>query len=546
MRTFSLLFVLSACLALPLCVKAQAAPPTRLFNVKDYGAVLDGKADDAPAIMAAFAAMKVNGHPSGTLRIPGLARISATLDFDGGYKNVTNEAQWDGGQGEALRIEVAGALRPDPGIGVAVKLHGLRGVWTDIRFDGGGKEGDIGLLAEDLDLADLGVSGTKFAGTVLYADASADKTKRIRSTKIREVYASDCGQAIFWRGIEAFGSFEFIWDRNCKHGTVFKDCADTTIKYFENFSPATQDVGLLFDECNMFSVGILSLGDRPQQALVKIIGGDFGSIQKIRVSGRPDKETLPTSPIGLQLLNVHSINIDDLLTFRCRIGLDVVGSNCQIKMHQSMTGDVNPLVIEGTPQFPNPRVNIGVLYRFHHRESVKVLDSVKGGAVHLHGDIYDMNIDGVDGLYAIDCRSAEVVLNVAGLTQEPRARLLGAIYHPKPENIRGVAEARLGNPLLHGSIGEVQLPPGAPRQNTGERPLELWITVRYAATPAAAAGAQLSLGRTATTLLATVFGDRPANTPAQRETLHLQVPPWWYYQLDLSNATVEKVIEVRD
>ena len=211
-----------------------------------------------------------------------------------------------------------------------------------------------------------------------------------------------------------------------------------------------------------------------------------------------------------------------------------------------MTGDVNPLVVEGTPQFPNPRVDIGVLYRYHHRESVKVLESVKGGTVHLHGDIYEMNTDGVDGLYAIDSRSAGVVLDVAGLTQEPRALLRGAIYHPKPENIRGVAQARLGNPLLHGAINEAQLPPGIPRQNAGDRALELWVTVHYTATPTAAAGAQLLLGRTADGLLATVFGDRPANTPAQRETLHLQVPPWWYYQLELSNATVEKVVQVQE
>jgi len=453
LRTFfSLLSLFALLLTSPVCAAPPEPPATRLFNVKDYGAVLDGKTDDARAIMTAFAAMKVNGHPSGTLLIPGVARIGSMLDLDGGYRNVTQEGQWSTGAGEELRILVVGALRPDPGIGVAVKLHGSRNTWTDIRFDKGGRADDIGLQVEDLDLADIGVTGTDFAGTLLFADATADRTKRIRSTKIRQVYASNCGQAIEWRGIEAFGSFEFVWDRNCVRGSHFKDCADTTIKYYENFSPATQSIGLHFEECNMFSVGVISLGDRAKEALLQITGGNFGSIQRLRASGRPDRPTDATSTVGLKLLNVKSVCIDNLQTFRCRIGLHALGSSFSVKCHYSMTSDINPLVVEGTPQSPAPRIDIGAFYRYTLRESVKVLDNVTGGVLHLHGTIYDMNIDNQPGLYAIDCRSKGLILDVAGLTQEHRNNLLGSIYHPTPSNIRGVAQAHLGNPLQHGQI----------------------------------------------------------------------------------------------
>ena len=357
-----------------------SAPPglggpigARIYNVKEFGAVLDGKTDDAPAILTAFEAMKVKGHPFGTLLIPGVAQIGSTLDFNGGYRNTTSEGQWSAGAGEDFRVIVTGAIRPKPGIGVAVHLHALRNAYTDIRFDRGGKTGDVGLLCEDLDLCDIGVSATDFAGTVLKSDASGDPTKRIRSTKIRQVYASNCGQAVFWKAIEAFGSFEFIWDRNCVEGSHFEDCADVTIQYFENFSPGTQTVGLNFIECNNFSVGILSLGDRPKEALVKITGGDFGSINKIRVSGHPHPPKGFVPPVGLKLVNVKSLNIDNLLTFRCTAGLHAIGSSFTIKRHHSLTGDVNPLVIEGSKQYPSPRMEIGAYYRYHQRESIRIL-----------------------------------------------------------------------------------------------------------------------------------------------------------------------------
>ena len=519
---------------------APVAPASRIFNVADYGAKLDGKADDAPAIRAAFDAMKVNGHPFGTLLVPGIARIASTIDLDGGYRNVTSEGQWSRGAGEDFRIEVIGALRPDPGIGVAVDLHGARNMWCDIRFDRGGRDGDIGLRVGDLDLSDIGVSATDFAGIVLYADASADKTRRIRSTKVRSVFASNCGQTIYWRGIEAFGTFEMVWDRNCKHGSHFKECADIGIQHFENFSPESHTVGLHFEECNMFSVGVLSLGDRATEALVRITGGDFGSIQRIRTTGRPDRPNAQ-STVGLKLVNVKSLNIDNLQTARCRIGLLAIGSTFTIKAHHSLTGDINPLVIEGSEQFPSPRIDIGAQYRYHMRESVKIADSVKGGILHLHGAIWLMNIaDTRDELYAIDCRSLQMILDVAGLTQENRDGLLGSIFHPNPANIRGVARANLGNPLVHGDLFESAVRPGTLIRNESDRTLNLWLPVRYEPKNGVAATCEVLLGPAGDKLARIASGEQPADGAPRGQSFFLRVPPYWWYQVDVQNAAVEK------
>ena len=522
------------------------APPSRIFNVADYGAKLDGKADDAPAIRAAFDAMKVNGHPFGALLVPGIARIASTIDLDGGYRNVTSEGQWSAGAGEDFRIQVTGALRPDPGIGVAVDLHGARNVWCDVRFDRGGRDGDIGLRVGDLDLSDIGVSATDFAGIVLYADASADKSRRIRSTKVRSVFASNCGQAIYWRGIEAFGTFEMVWDRNSRHGSHFKECADVAIQHFENFSPESQAAGLHFEECNMFSVGVLSLGDRPSEALVRITGGDFGSIQRIRTTGRPDRPN-EQSTVGLKLVNVKSLNIDNLQTARCRIGLHAIGSTFTIKAHHSLTGDINPLVIEGSEQFPSPRIDIGAQYRYHMRESVKIADSVKGGSLRLHGAIWLMNIaDTRDEIYAIDCQSPQMILDVANLTQENRDGLRGSIYHPNPANIRGVAQARLGNTLVHGDLAEGIVQTNTPVQNAGELTLNMWIPVRYEPKNDAAATCRVAIGPSPDKLMCIGGGQRPAGGTAQEETIYVRVPPWWWMQVQVQNASVGRAPQFRE
>ena len=528
----------------PAAPQAGATPRGRVFNVADYGAALDGKQDDAPAIRAAFDAMKANGHPFGTLLVPGVARIASTIDLDGGYRNTPSEGQWSAGAGEDFRVYVAGALRPDPGITVAVNLHGARNVWTDIRFDHGGRDGDIGLQVGDLDLADIGVSGTDFAGTLLYADASADKAKRIRSSKVRHVYASNCGRAIYWRGIEAFGTFEFVWDRNCTRGSHFKECADIGIQHYENFSPETHAIGLHFEECNMFSVGVLSFGDRATEALIQITGGDFGSIQRIRTTGRPDRPDGQATTTGLKLVNVKSLNVDNLQTARCRIGLHAIGSTFTIKAHHSLTCDINPLVIEGSEKFPAPRIDIGAQYRYHMRESVKIAKNVIGGVLRLHGAIWLMNIaDTRDELYAIDCQSPQMILDVANLTVENRDGLLGSIWHPNPANIRGVAQARLGNTLVHGGLFEGTILPGTTIQNKTERALNLWMPVRYEPKNDAAATCQVFIGPSGDKLTRVEIRERPAGSPAQQESISLRLPPWWWMRVDVQNATVGKVAE---
>ena len=60
-------------------------------------------------------------------------------------------------------------------------------------------------------------------------------------------------------------------------------------------------------------------------------------------------------------------------------------------------------------------------------ESVKILDLVKGGRLNLAGAIYDMNIQRAPNIYAIDCYSEGMILDVSRLVQEAHKTIIGAI-----------------------------------------------------------------------------------------------------------------------
>ncbi|MBM4078465.1 MAG: peptidase, partial [Planctomycetes bacterium] len=64
--------------ALKLTVRAAQVWPTKQFNVREFGAVGDGKADDAPAIQAALDAASANGGGI-VLLPPGSYLINKTL-----------------------------------------------------------------------------------------------------------------------------------------------------------------------------------------------------------------------------------------------------------------------------------------------------------------------------------------------------------------------------------------------------------------------------------------------------------------------------------
>lgn len=439
------------------------------------------------AINAAFTALKdTNGIPHGHLVLKGdAAPINATLDFNLGQADVSYDTHWVNDTGARFHLRVDGSLTPSVGIGTAITVRGGYYPRIDVELHGGGQSTDVGLHLENLWAPYVAVRGSYFAGTLLHADANGDITKRVRNGRIAQLSAQTCGQAVYFRAIEAFGTFDYVWDNNCANGAVFDTCADIGIKHWESFTPATQGWGLFFDQCNLFQVGAITMGDRPTTGLVRIRGGNFGRVNQIRCTGNPDISSGYTIT-GVLLEDVSSIDVDTINTSRCLKGVEIkggveTGGSVRIKTHRSITNDVTPLTISaGTGT--TPRAEVKADYRNHSGASVVVGAGLTGGSLELSGYMRDMWNGGAAGKYAVDvdATSGSFALRAAGLTQVARSGISGFTNHPTPANVDVSALARLGDTLKHGATpAAAGVVAGTVWQNTSTRTAVLQLVWRF-------------------------------------------------------------------
>lgn len=404
---------------------ALPSPLDGIFDVRYYGARCDGVTDDAPAIGAAFAAMRnVQGHPAGTLHIPGGCRVAATINMDCGYAENPASNSLPAAGGPERFVLVCDGLIPDAGVGTAIRLHHGYNVDAFVRFVGGGQLSDVGLYVDALSGCHIVVEAMGFAGTVLKADgANGVVTARDWSLNVQK-----CGRAIDFHGVNAFGWFSDIWDSGCTNGSTFEDCADIGVRHYENWSPATQTVGLSFKNCNLMNMEVVSLGDRATRALMQIEGGDFGSIGQVRTTGVSGH--MPGA--GLTLKDVNSINIGILITGYCSKGLHVQGcGKAVINQHQSLTGDGVPLYIDKGSSKTTPIVHIGkALYRYCQFQACVVTSGVLGGRLVIGGEIELEGMAASGPFHTFKSNSTTFHIYAEGLQKVFRSWSLGAFGTP--------------------------------------------------------------------------------------------------------------------
>jgi hypothetical protein len=428
-----------AAAAVPL---AGAAAQTEVVDVRTFGATLNGVTDDSAAIRAAFHSMLVNGHPQGTLLIPaGTAFLASGLDFNLGYPDPADN--YGAGTGEHFAFITQGVLKPKPGIGTAVRVHNGYSPTVDIHFFGGGSVRDVGLAIDSLVGPSIAVEGRMFGGTVLKADATGDTTKRIRAVNFVSVIAINCGQAIQFLYIEAFGQIANIVDWNNKNGSYFAHCADIGITHYENYSPPSQTVGLYFYRCNGMHLDTISLGDSATEALMKIEGGDFGYIHELRAGGF--KANVPGS--GLELVDVSSLDIGLLETFVSSKGLYIHGcGSVGIGSHRSLTGDNNAVFITAGNAYPTCNLNITkVMYNYTGNEAIRVDQSVTGGYLFLGGQIQMEQVSNPAKGYTISSASNSFQFFAEGLFKVYRSYLLKAFNTPDNAALVHVRGGSVGN-----------------------------------------------------------------------------------------------------
>lgn len=212
-----------------------------------------------------------------------------------------------------------------------------------------------------------------------------------------------------------------------------------------------------------------------------------------------------------------------------------------ILSHQSLTTDFNPLYIEaGT--LNAPLVDVRCSYCYHQAQSVYIAATVTGGTLRLSGLIDTPNSLGVSGVYAIDCQSAAMIIDVAGLQQLNRSTLAGAVWHVNPDNIRGVSSANLGNPVIHGAAPKAMTANSGTTYVNGARTLVIGLMVDCAPGTAADSYVTVKMGPVGSTMPIVLREIRKlplgATTAISTYATSLAVPPYWSYRVDIVDATI--------
>ncbi|MGZ4814378.1 MAG: alkaline phosphatase family protein [Terriglobales bacterium] len=257
-----------------------------IVSVKDFGAKGDGTTDDTAAIRAAFASM--GPHPRNRLFFPaGVYRISNTLDLDLGYGKVTSKnAPTDGG----FTLQMQGSLRPNPGTGAALYIHGGYYPAIQVRIDGGGsctfdevKCSDQAIKVDQLIQPSISISCKDYAGTCFYAFSAGTKPGigAVSQAILPYIHAYRCGQALSLDGFSSaiskgaangFGHIVEVWDEASAHGSVIRYMGDVTVSHYENDSVADDTTSLRIESSSSVQFGVLSVGGDPKASDVLTIG----------------------------------------------------------------------------------------------------------------------------------------------------------------------------------------------------------------------------------------------------------------------------------
>jgi hypothetical protein len=277
------------------------------------------------------------------------------------------------------------------------------------------------MLELSLDVAD-------FAGLALHQDTFGQSARYVAQSVYTKVYVRNCGQAISFKDVQGgFGAIIDTWDDNNVQGSVIENTADTTLVHYETFNPATQTVGLLLNNVNELSAQALNMGDRPSEAIVKIIGGDGCHFDRIYCTGHTANQD------GLKLVEVNSIHINGLVTDRQAAGLHILGGGVNgitVDYHFSLTGDNNPVVIDVGPSSSSPIIDLGVFANYTQGQPVTI-GTLTGGTVKIHGHAKSNVYLGVSASSPLISSTASgATLDLQGYTNDKTYLINALTNHP--------------------------------------------------------------------------------------------------------------------
>ena len=399
-----------------------------IVNVKDYGAILDGVHDDTAAIQAAWNAM---GTPAqGTFYIPpGIAKISSTLNFLGGYSGAGNDSDVIS-TGASFRIICDGALQPVAGIGIAVKVGEAYSPDVQLRIFGGGSSTDNAVAITDMTGLVITVDGINFAGTVLYYDYGTNGIARVNTVNGGRIHALKCGAALYLSGTNGFGYIDSVWDDNSSSGSVISGMEDVSIGHYENYTTIS-GTSLLIENSGSIHLAIVSLGNAAT-TLLEVSGsggGETVAIDRLFLIGNGSNTGLLIANSGGQ------VQIGNLYTETCSKGVWVQGSNLTVTQHYDL-GSNNALVVDVNGTSTGNEVAVNCNYSSNVTEAVVVTTDVAGGYLQLSGNIGGTNTSGASGIYAIDVETSNTTFQLFLVNLIQRyGTLAGGVGIPQTSNV---------------------------------------------------------------------------------------------------------------
>lgn len=182
------LHLITACLA-ALCLCACALAADSSFNVKDFGAIGDGKADDTAAIQAALTKAKDAGRGASVTLPAGNYRVTKTLTIENCLLTGLSNGGWPADRGPMPTLLVDHTDGPCILALSAASLHGL-----NFQYDHKGQEARK--FGPTVQLSGNGISITNLRIADPYEGIMADGTTNVGRLNIENVFiisARSCG-----------------------------------------------------------------------------------------------------------------------------------------------------------------------------------------------------------------------------------------------------------------------------------------------------------------------------------------------------------------
>lgn len=411
------------------------------------------------------------------------------------------------------------------------------------------------LQLENLVGMTLTLHGVNYAGTLCHAETRGIQANRIRLGHVKRIYATYCGRGIAFAGLEAFGSMDQLWIDDCTWGDVWSNVNDTNVVHYEGGAFNTTNYPFVAAvNCGGNHWGTMTFGDRPaSEGMIAIYGGSFGTINTVRCTAYMPGSA-PTYN-GLVVVDTKSLVVKSLQTARCNYSLWSRGGDIVIGKHFSEGSDGRVVQIEPGVTRTAPTVITDIRSSNNYNEVAYVTAGVTGGLLKIRGVADTYNFGGAGGVYAINCQSTAMLLDVtdfADYITTARTTTAGSLFCATQGNVFGVARARLGKPPAnHGAapaaIAGFAL--NALQTNTSGKTLNVGLQLHCDPSSGTAAyvtvlvGPNGGLSQVSREIRQLPAGVTQAASTASDYGISFRVPPGWVWQIN-TTAVVSLVSAV--